>query len=211
MSAYETAPLQLGESCSTLRMCEPIGARRGHRKKGSASEQGLGRSRGGFSTKMVLTAVDENTPAAVEVLPGQVHEATQVEKMLDATQARLPQIEEAVADKEFDGEPQREAMVALARIVGRPVRSLTVSLSGKRCCEFACASGSLSPFDGEPQQQALKSRNIRPVIPYRVNRPKQGRLNWQAYAERNKIERPIGTLKVGQSFPSLRLSWGVTR
>jgi hypothetical protein len=165
----------------------------------------------GFSTKMVLTAIDENTPVAVEVLPSQVHEATQVEKMLDASRSRLLKIAEAVADKGFDGEPQREAMVALARIVGRPVRSLTVSLSGKRCCEFACASASLSAFDGETQQQALKSRNIRPVIPYRVNRRKQGRLNRQAYAERSKRERPIGTLKVWQSFPSLRLSWGVTR
>jgi glycerol-3-phosphate responsive antiterminator len=65
----------------------------------------------GFSTKIVLTAINENTPVAVEVLPGQVHEATQVEKMLDATQARLPQIEEAVVDKGFDGEPQRQAML----------------------------------------------------------------------------------------------------
>jgi transposase len=99
---------------------------------------------------MVLTALDENTPIAVEVLPGQVHEAMQVEKMLDATQARLPQIEEAVADKGFDGEPQR---------------------------------------------RALTSRNIRPVIPYRVNRRKRGRLNRKAYAERNKPERLIGKLK----------------
>ncbi len=123
---------------------------------------------------MVLTALDENTPVAVELLPGQVHEATQVEKMLDASQARLPQIEEAVVDKGFDGEPQRAAMVALACIVGPPVRSLTVSLSGKRCCEFACASGSLSAFDGEPQRQTMASRNIRPVIPYRANRQKGG-------------------------------------
>jgi transposase len=142
------------------------------RNSWSASEQGVGRSRGGFSmkmmltgllqhmsrllstrgfsTKMVLTAIDENTPVAVEVLPSQVHEATQVEKMLDATQARLPQIEEAVADKGFDGEPQRQAMA---------------------------------------------SRNIRPVIPYRVNRRNRGRLNRKAYAERNKIERLIGKLK----------------
>jgi transposase len=77
----------------------------------------------------VLTAVDENTPVAVEALPGQVHEATQVEKMLDATQARPTQIEEAVADKGFDGEPQRQAMA---------------------------------------------SRNIRPVTPYRVNQAKTG-------------------------------------
>jgi hypothetical protein len=79
---------------------------RGTEKRGVClRSRGLGRSRGGFSTKIVLTAIDENTPVAVEVLPGQVHEATQVEKMLDASQARLPQIEEAVADKGFDGEP----------------------------------------------------------------------------------------------------------
>ena len=96
---------------------------------------------------MVLTAIDENTPVALEVLPGQVHEATQVEKMLDATQARLPQIAEAVADKGFDGEPQRQAMA---------------------------------------------SRNIRPVIPYRANQRKRGSVNRKAYAERNKIERLIG-------------------
>ena len=152
-------------------MCELIGARQGRRKKGclrtgsgsetsqekclismmrSTCEQGLGRSRGGFSTKMVLTAIDENTPVAVEVLPGQVHEATQVEKMLDASQARLTQIEEAVADKGFDGEPQRQAMA---------------------------------------------SRNIRPVIPYRANQRKRGSVNRKAYAERNKIERLIGKLK----------------
>jgi transposase len=80
-----------------------------------------------------------------------VHEATQVEKMLDASQARLPQIEEAVADKGFDGEPQR--------------------------------------------RKPWTSRNIRPVIPYRVNRRNRGRVNRKAYAERNKIERLIGKLK----------------
>jgi len=50
-------------------------------EKGAASEQGLGRSQGGFSTKIVLTAVDEKTPVALDVLPGQTHEATQIEKM----------------------------------------------------------------------------------------------------------------------------------
>jgi transposase len=72
---------------------------------------------------MVLTAVDENTPVAVEVLPGQGHEATQVEKMLDASQARLPQIAEAVADKGFDGKPERQAMAS--RTFGRwfPIES----------------------------------------------------------------------------------------
>jgi transposase len=75
------------------------------------------------------------------------------------------------------------------------IRGLTVSLNGKRCCKFACACGSLSAFDGQPQRQAMASRNIRPVIPYRANRRKGGRLNRKAYAERNKIERLIGKLK----------------
>jgi transposase len=57
----------------------------------------------------VLTAVDENTPVAVDVLPGQAHEASHVEKMIDATKARVPQIQEAVADNGFDGEPQWRA------------------------------------------------------------------------------------------------------
>jgi transposase len=43
------------------------------------------------------------------VSPGQAHEASHVEKMIDATKARLPQIQEAVADKGFDGEPQQRA------------------------------------------------------------------------------------------------------
>ena len=39
-------------------------------KKGSAT-QGLGKSRGGFTSKIIVTATDENTAVAVEVVPGQ--------------------------------------------------------------------------------------------------------------------------------------------
>jgi hypothetical protein len=42
----------------------------------------------------VLTAVDENTAIAVEVAPGQMHEASHLEPMLDATTARVPDMEE---------------------------------------------------------------------------------------------------------------------
>jgi hypothetical protein len=101
------------------------------RNSWSASEQGLGRSRGGFSTKMVLTAVDENTPVAVEVLSGQVHEATQVEKMLDASQARLPQIEEAVADKGFDRRASAASDVVSSPAPPGRYPRLTVSLRNK--------------------------------------------------------------------------------
>jgi transposase len=98
----------------------------------------------------VLTAADENTAIAVDVVPGQVHEASQLGPMLDATTARVPDFEEAVGDKGFDGEPQR---------------------------------------------QACRDRDIKPVIPYKTNCTKPGRLNKKAYRERNMIERLIGKLK----------------
>lgn len=57
-----------------------------------------------------MTAADENTAIAVDVVPGQTHEASHLEPMLDATTARVPDIEEGVGDKGFDGEPQRQAI-----------------------------------------------------------------------------------------------------
>ena len=57
----------------------------------------------------MLTAADEDTAIAVDVVPGQTHEASQMGPMLDATAARVPDMEEVVADKGFDGEPQRRA------------------------------------------------------------------------------------------------------
>jgi transposase len=78
----------------------------GARRKGSAEEQGLGRSRGGITSKIVLTAADEDTAIADDV---EVHETSHLEPMLEATTARVPDIQKAVADKGFDGEPQRQA------------------------------------------------------------------------------------------------------
>jgi transposase len=57
----------------------------------------------------VLTAADEDTAIAVEVVPGQAHEASRLGSILDATAARVPDLEEVVGDKGFDGEPQRQA------------------------------------------------------------------------------------------------------
>ena len=58
---------------------------------------------------MVLTATDEDTAVAVDVVPGQAGDAPLLERMLDATLARVPVIDEAVTDKGFDGDPQRYA------------------------------------------------------------------------------------------------------
>ncbi len=84
---------------------EKIGASR------SAGREGLGRSRGGLSSKIIVTATDEDTVIAIDRVPGQVHEAPRLEPLLDATIVLVPNFDEEVGDKGFDGDAQRIACV----------------------------------------------------------------------------------------------------
>ena len=55
-----------------------------------------------------MTAADEDTAIAVDVLPGQAHDAPHLVRMLDRTLGRVPVIDEVVGDKGFDGDRLRE-------------------------------------------------------------------------------------------------------
>ena len=77
------------------------------RAERSARSQALGRSRGGLSTKVVVTAADEDTALAVDVVPGQAGDAPRLVPLLDRTLARVPLIDELVGDKAFDGDGLR--------------------------------------------------------------------------------------------------------
>ena len=87
------------------------GARRKHQKIGaarSAKKQALGRSRGGVSTKVVVSVSDEDTVLAVNVVPGQANDAPLLVPLLDQTLERVPDVDEVVGDKGFDGDRLRE-------------------------------------------------------------------------------------------------------
>ena len=79
----------------------------------SARRQGLGRSRGGLTSKIVVTAADEDTAIAVDVRPGQAHDAPLLKPMLERTAARLDGVDQVVGDKAFDGAAQRRACAAI--------------------------------------------------------------------------------------------------
>jgi transposase len=79
----------------------------------SARRQGLGRSRGGLTSKIVVTVADESTAIAVDVRPGQAHDAPLLKPMLGRTAARLGEVDQVVGDKAFDGGPQRRACAAI--------------------------------------------------------------------------------------------------
>jgi hypothetical protein len=57
----------------------------------------------------VVTAADEDSVIAVAVVPGQAHDAPQLEPLLRETLARIPLVDELVADKGFDSDDLRRA------------------------------------------------------------------------------------------------------
>ena len=61
-----------------------------------------------MSTKVIVTAADEDTALAVDVVPGQDGDAPLLVPMLDRTLERVPVIDELVGDKGFDGDALRE-------------------------------------------------------------------------------------------------------
>ena len=89
----------------------------------SARRQGLGRSRGGLTSKIVLTAADEDTAIAVDVRPGQAHDAPLLRPMLERTAARVERVDQVVGDKAFDGRPQRRACAAIGAAAVIPAKS----------------------------------------------------------------------------------------
>jgi transposase len=74
----------------------------------SAAKQALGRSRGGLSTKIAVVVSDENTVVALDVVPGQANDAPLLVPLLDKSLARVPDMQEIVGDKGFDGDRLRE-------------------------------------------------------------------------------------------------------
>ena len=67
-------------------------SRRRRRKKGEVApaDEALGRSRGGFSTKLHLAADGRGRPLAVRLTAGQRHESTQLEPVLDGIRVPRP-------------------------------------------------------------------------------------------------------------------------
>jgi len=60
-----------------------------------------------------VTAADESTAIAVDVRPGQAHDAPLLKPMLRRAAARVEEIGQVVGDKAFDGAAQRRACAAL--------------------------------------------------------------------------------------------------
>lgn len=115
--------------------------RRAQKKEGATAEesrqrQALGASRGGLTTKIVAASDDACRPLSLVVVPGQRHEATQVEPVLDGIRiggkrgAPKRRFKQVAADKGMDGMAQRAAIVARGGQPVIPRRGRTISKQG---------------------------------------------------------------------------------
>jgi transposase len=82
----------------------------------SREKQGLGVSRGGLSSKIHILVDGNGLPLSLALTPGQTHEATQVETLLDSVSVggkrgrRRVRLAVVAGDKGYHGEPVRRAV-----------------------------------------------------------------------------------------------------
>jgi transposase len=81
--------------------------RQAPKKNGSADEQALGRSRGGFSTKLHVVVDGLGNPLRLRVTAGQRHESTQAEALLEGFA-----FERVIADRGYAGQALIDLLLA---------------------------------------------------------------------------------------------------
>lgn len=141
----------------------------GRRKKGllNPEEEALGRSRGGFSTKVHLACDGKGRPLSIVLTPGQRHSSTQLEELLDTV--RIPRPEGS------SGRPRK-----------RPDHLLADKAYSLESCRRLLRRRSISHTI--PERKDQKER--------RAGRPgRRPGFDWEAYRRRNVVERCVNKLK----------------
>ncbi|MEZ5839469.1 MAG: IS5 family transposase [Hyphomicrobiales bacterium] len=100
------------------------------RRKGGTPRQGLGRSRGGFTTKIHLRTNGAGLPVALDIAPGQGSDYTGAIPLLDA---EGPEPKVLIADRGYDADFIRQEMEArgIAPIIPtRRCRKAQIAIDG---------------------------------------------------------------------------------
>ena len=91
----------------------------------------MGRSRGGFSTKVHLACTDERTAVAVVLTPGQAGDAPAFEALWEQARPRVGTVDEVVADRAYDSDAIRDGLLddgVMPQIPNHPNRTEPWSL-----------------------------------------------------------------------------------
>jgi transposase len=98
--------------------CVPTRARQGHRKNGGQATQALGRSRGGFSTKIHVSVDVLGNPLRFRLTAGQQHDITQAEDLIVDYEC-----EHVIADRAYDADDFVQFVISSGAIPVIPPRS----------------------------------------------------------------------------------------
>jgi transposase len=77
----------------------------GSRRKRGTQNQGLGRSRGGFTSKIHARTNGEGLPLGFVITPGEAHDATAYDELMDVDETRPKAL---LADRGYDSDAIRE-------------------------------------------------------------------------------------------------------
>ena len=141
------------------------------------TREALGRSQGGFSTKLHLRAEGYGKPITAALTGGERHEQIALEALLDRGAIRRP----------GRGRPRLRPR----RVAGDKGYSSPTARGRLRPRRVAGDKGSSSPT----ARGRLRRRHIRPVIPSKSNQRRQPNFDRAAYRRRNQVERLINRLK----------------
>ena len=97
------------------RLCAPIPAPLAHKKSGGQEQQALGRSRGGFSTKIHIKVDGLGNPLRLRLTAGQTHESTQAQALLEGQMG-----DHVIADRAYAGQALVEWMIEQGAVVVIP-------------------------------------------------------------------------------------------
>ncbi len=89
------------------------------KKPGSQQEQALGRSRGGFSTKIHIAVDALGNPLRLLLTAGQRHDIGQAAALIDGFEGAY-----VIADKSYDADPFRQTITDLPRRRSSPLRPI---------------------------------------------------------------------------------------
>lgn len=122
-----------------------------------------------MTSKIVAVASDESTALAVDVVPGQAHDAPHLKPLLIRTVVRL--------------KPDVAIQTPVAGEETEPPRKPVDQLAGDKA------------FGGKPQREVCTTLGVELVSPPKKNAINPVPLDKVAYGERNRIERLFAKLK----------------
>ena len=140
-----------------------------------------------MTSKIIVVGSDESTALALDVVPGQAHEAPHLKPLLIQTVVRLKPNDTATSlvsgDAAVPSSKEPGQTPVRVEVSKKPSRKAVDQLAGDKA------------YSGQPQREVCAALGVELVCPSKKNAVHQVPLDKAAYRERNRIERLFAKAK----------------